>query len=251
MSELQSDKSNLGVKVADLTKDKELKSKKISDLQNHFNLLTSSYVALKKKLEEDFGDTYLDLPIGQSSGVVSHANDEPPQAPHVSATILNAQEEAVEKGQLFFKRNSNQNASWDEPSITTNDLEVVHFRDTFGDRSGIASWGFHDPLKMWIVMQKSGNSELYRDSHIFSSLTRVDLTELSRAPFSNLTNNPQVTQFKHFLEDQVKTAFLSIQTAQFVIFEHPDILDPKTDKPLQVVMWPATKQVKQFPVLQS
>ena len=58
VSELLSDKSNLGVKVADLTKDKELKSKQISDLQDHYNMLTSSYCALKKKLEEDFGDKY-------------------------------------------------------------------------------------------------------------------------------------------------------------------------------------------------
>ena len=162
----------------------------------------------------------------------------------MSATILNAQEEAVEKGQLLFKRNPNQNASWDEPSITMTDLEVVRFRDTFGDRSGIVSWGFHDPLKMWIVLRKSGNSELYKDSHDFSSLTRVDLTELSRASFSNLTNNPQVTQFKYFSKDQVKRGFPTMETTKSMIFEHPDIVDPKTDKLLQVVMWPATKQVK-------
>ena len=94
---------------------------------------------------------------------------------------------------------------------------------------------------MWTVLRKSGNSEHYRDSHDFSSWTRVDLSELSRAPFSNLTNNPQATQFKHFLEDQVKKAFPAMKTVDSVIVEHSDIIDPKTNKPLQVVMWLATK----------
>ena len=149
--ELQSDKSSLGVQVAKLTKDKKVKSKQISDLQDHFNLLTSSYFSLKKKLEEDFGDKYqtsaeehkinlhvqafpVDLPVGQSSSVASHADDEPPQAPHVTETIRRDQDEEVKKGKLFFKRNPNQNASWDEPLITVTDLEVIRFRDTFGDQ---------------------------------------------------------------------------------------------------------------------
>ena len=98
VSELQSDNSKLGMQVADLTKDKDLKSKQISDLQDHFNLLTSSYFELKKKLEEDLGDKYqtsadeykinlhvqafpVSLPTGQTSGAVNRVEDEPPQAP--------------------------------------------------------------------------------------------------------------------------------------------------------------------------
>ncbi|CAI9270423.1 unnamed protein product [Lactuca saligna] len=99
VSELQFDKSSLRVKVAELTKDKKLKSKQISDLQDHFNLLTSRYFELKKYLEEDLGDKYqtsveerrinlhvqafpVDLPVGQSSGTASCGNDAPPLAPH-------------------------------------------------------------------------------------------------------------------------------------------------------------------------
>ena len=64
-------------------------------------------------------------------------------------------------------------------------------------------------------------------------------------------NDPQVTQFNHFLDDQVKKGSPSMPTAESVIFEHSDVFEPSTDKPLQVVMWPAIKQVKQFPVLQG
>ena len=79
----------------------------------------------------------------------------------------------------------------------------------------------------------------------------MDLAELSRSPFSNPSDNPQATQFKHFLEDQVKKGFPSMKTVESVIKHYPDVIDPKTGHPLQVVMWPATNQVKQIPVLQS
>ncbi|CAI9265587.1 unnamed protein product [Lactuca saligna] len=128
VSKLQSDKSSLGVQVAELKKDKKLKSKQISDLKDHFNLLTSSYFELKKKLEEDFGDKYqtsveeqritlhvqafpVDVPVGQSSGTASRGDDAPPLAPHIVETICRDQDEEETKGQLLFKRNSNLNAS--------------------------------------------------------------------------------------------------------------------------------------------
>ena len=88
------------MQVVDLLKDKALKSKQITDLQDHFNLLTSSCFELKKKLEEDFSDKYqtsadeykinlhtqafpVTMPTGQTLGVVDHVEDEPSQAPHV------------------------------------------------------------------------------------------------------------------------------------------------------------------------
>lgn len=115
----------------------------------------------------------------------------------------------------------------------------------------MAAWGFHDVLRLWIIIRKSGNSELYKDIHAFSSLTKVDLAELSQAPFINLLNNSQVSQFKFFLDEQVKKGFPTMPTAESVILEHPDVFEASSDKPLQVVMWPPTKQVKQFPIAQG
>ena len=42
-----------------------------------------------------------------------------------------------------------------------------------------------------------------------------------------------------------------METVESVIKKYPDDIDPKTGNPLQVVMWPATNQVKQFPMLQD
>ena len=49
----------------------------------------------------------------------------------------------------------------------------------------------------------------------------------------------------------MKKGFPSIKIVESVIKHCPDIIDPKTGHPLQVVMWSATNQVKQIPVLQS
>ena len=98
---------------------------------------------------------------------------------------------------------------------------------------------------------KSGNTEFYKDVHDFHSWTRVDLSELSKAPFANPSQNPKATQFKLFLEDQVVKGFPSMKTAESIIKIYPSVLDPKTDLPLRTGMWPATSQVKQIHVLQN
>ncbi|KAL7597760.1 hypothetical protein Lser_V15G25577 [Lactuca serriola] len=154
---------------------KVIKSKQISELQDHFNLLTSSYFNLKKKLEKDSGNKYktsadehkIDLhsqahliavPTAQTSRVVNRFTEEFAHAPHILEIIRDRQEKAAKKGQILFKRSSDKNASGNRSTVTVTDLESVRFRDTYGDRSGIISWGFHDPLKMWIVRRKSGNT---------------------------------------------------------------------------------------------
>lgn len=78
-----------------------MKTKQISDLQKHFNLLTSSYFDLKKKLEEELGDKFktsadesrINLHIqahpivtsAPTSRVVNRFEEEPSQAPSVVA----------------------------------------------------------------------------------------------------------------------------------------------------------------------
>ena len=42
-----------------------------------------------------------------------------------------------------------------------------------------------------------------------------------------------------------------MKTVESVIKHYPDVIDPKTGHPLQVVMWPATNQVKHIPMLQD
>ena len=62
---------------------------------------------------------------------------EPVQAPNDVKHAKLAK--AAEKGQLLFKRSSDQNAPGDQPKITITDLEEKRFRVVDGDRSGIIS----------------------------------------------------------------------------------------------------------------
>ena len=89
---------------------------------------------------------------------MNRLEEEPAHAPHVVEIIRDKQANATEK-----------NAPGSQSTITVTNLDAVRFRDTYGDRSGIVSWGFHDPLKMWIIRRKSGNTKLYKDCHDFNT----------------------------------------------------------------------------------
>ncbi|CAI9298380.1 unnamed protein product [Lactuca saligna] len=121
VSKLQYDKTYLSGQLAEFKKDKKFKSKQISDLQEHFNLLTSSYIELKKKLEADLGDKYkataeeqrfnlhvqafpVDVPIGQSSGTAERIAVDPPVAPHIQEIIRKGQEDDTERGEIVVQK---------------------------------------------------------------------------------------------------------------------------------------------------
>ena len=111
-------------------------------------------------------------------------------------------------------------------------------------------WGFHDKLNMWLVKRKIGNPEYYKDIHYFCSWTKVDLTELSEAPFHNPSKDPQGTDFKLFLENQVKRKFDGMKTAESFVKRDKNVLDPRTNEPMKIVTWPPTKQMKEIPIIQ-
>ena len=102
-------------------------------------------------------------------------------------------------------------------------------------------WGYHADLNMWLVKIKFGALEYYKDAQDFCSWTKIDLTELSNAPFHNPSKDPQATNFKFFLEKQVKENFSGMKTAESLIRKDKDVLDPRTNEPIKIVLWPATK----------
>ena len=73
-------------------------------------------------------------------------------------------------------------------------------------------WGFHDKLDIWVVKRKTENWEYYRHKNNFGSWKKVDLTELANAHFYNPSNDPLGSDFKRFLENQVKRKFDGMKT---------------------------------------
>ena len=136
-----------------------------------------------------------------------------------------AAEKSTDKNKWLFKRSVDHKAPWDRPRVTFTDLSTQTFRDVYGDRSGSISWRFHDTHDMFMVRRKSGNNEFYKDAHDFNSFTKVDLIELSKAPFSNPSKNPKASKFKSFLEDQVAKGFPSMKTAESFVAVHKYVLE--------------------------
>ncbi|KAL7602938.1 hypothetical protein Lser_V15G19704 [Lactuca serriola] len=156
VADLQTENIKLSNQVADHLKENAQKSKQITDLHTHFGLLTASYYDLKKTLEEEFGDKFKssisepkiylpnqDAPVvpppTKSTRVVNRFEKEPVQAPHIVELKRARQGKDVEKGQLLFEKNSDQNAPVNQPEITVTDIGENRFRDIYGDRSEIVS----------------------------------------------------------------------------------------------------------------
>ena len=120
--------------------------------------------------------------------------------------------------------------------------------EKYGDRSGIRMWGYDKSRKLWIVKRNSGKIEYYDKKVAFTSWTKVDLSELSNAPFYNPTKDNAAWNFKRFLENQVKQGFPNMSTAESVLKKDRGRRDPQTGKRLKKVVWPATAKVKLIPM---
>ena len=109
-------------------------------------------------------------------------------------------------------------------------------------------WGFQDDLDLWVVKKNHGNTEYYQDTHDFFSWTKVELTELSEAPFQNPSKDPKAFNFKRFLERQVKENFTGMKTADSLIRRDQEVLDPRTNEPMKIALWPPTKQLNEISI---
>ncbi|CAI9269869.1 unnamed protein product [Lactuca saligna] len=61
------------------------------------------------------------------------------------------------------------------------------------------------------------------------SWTKVDLIELVEAPFHNPSNDPHGTNFKLFLENQIKKKFDGMTTAESFVKKTKGVIDPSTN----------------------
>ncbi|CAH1428595.1 unnamed protein product [Lactuca virosa] len=199
----------LDVRVSDLEKENLEKSAQISVLQLNFGALSAGYFDLKNKLISEFGDKFKtssgetsavetspsapaqssqqdpldDPPPVRTTHIVDRFEVEPAQAnPRVTLKLVQRRVSSQKKGKWLFMKNSDKNVRGNQPQLTVTDLQKKRFGNKYGDRSGILMWGFHDKLNIWVVKRKSGNTEHYKHKNDFSSWTRVDLTELSKAP---------------------------------------------------------------------
>ncbi|CAI9276288.1 unnamed protein product [Lactuca saligna] len=176
------------------------------------------------------GDLPIDPPPSRTTTIVNTFEKEP-EGNRVRITIKQGKRTvtANKSEGLLFMKNSNENRKAKDPVLTVTDLKKRKFGDEYGDRSGMRMWGYEPESKLWAVKRNSGHSEHYKNIHDFHSRTKVDLSELSRAPFHNPSNNQSATNFHQFLIRQVRDNFPSMKTTKAMIVKDKDIFDPETN----------------------
>ncbi|CAI9289168.1 unnamed protein product [Lactuca saligna] len=267
----------LSAHIFELREKDEEKTKQINDLQTSLGSVLANYFNLKNVLYDAFGEKVKAL-FQQPHGVVDPpsvqsppATDDLPVNPPAprTTTIVNRFEKepegsrariTIKQGKrivtanqsegLLLMKSSNENRKTRDHVLTVTDLKKRKFGDEYGDRTGIRMWAFDPMTNLWVVKRKSGASECYKSTDDFNSWTKIDLAELSRAPFHNPSEDPSATNFKRFLDRQVKENFPSIKTAKALYRKDKDVLDPESGKPMKIILWPAIKKQKEIPIPQ-
>ncbi|CAI9304503.1 unnamed protein product [Lactuca saligna] len=263
--------------IEELRAKDEEKTKQIKDLQMSLGSVTASYFNLKNASYDTFGNRVKVLfqqPHGIDDPPIAHshsASDDLPFNPPAprKTTVVNRFEKELEGSRaritikegkrtvtanqsedLLFMKNSNENRKAKDPVLTVMDLKKRKFGNEFGDRSRIRMWAFDPETNLWVVKRNLGTSEFYKSSHDFNSWTKIDLAELSRAPFHNPSEDPSASNFKRFLDKQVKENFPKMKTARALYRKDKEVLDPESGEPMKIILWPATKQHKEIHIPQ-
>ena len=97
---------------------------------------------------------------------------------------------------------------------------------------------------MWVVKRNFRIPKYYQSIHDFNSWTKVDLAELSRAPFHNPLQDPSASNFKRFLDRQVRENFSKMKTAKALYRKDKAVIDPESGEPMKIILWLIIKQLK-------
>ena len=140
-----------------------------------------------------------------STGQASHAQMPPrytvPPPPDASldAYLASGPQNAVER-RTKQKKLDEQKKLWAENMIIRNITQTASdepqpygyvrigrkcYANKYGDSSGIKMWGYDIDTNLWVVKRNSGNVEHYDKKVDFHTWTKIDLTELTQAPFLN------------------------------------------------------------------
>ncbi|KAJ0569605.1 hypothetical protein HanHA300_Chr05g0168171 [Helianthus annuus] len=117
------------------------------------------------------------------------------------------------------------------------DVSDSHY-DKVGNKSGIVCWGFDHDRKMWWIKRKIGIVEYYSKPGQFQSLTKVDLSMLANAPYTDDKR-------------EVERGFPSMKTEESILKPAPRVRDPRTHRQMKIVVWPPTDKEKTIPLVKK
>ncbi|KAL7595519.1 hypothetical protein Lser_V15G29441 [Lactuca serriola] len=208
---------NLDIRISKLKKEDSQQSKQISDLQLNLGALTAGFFDLENKFVSEFGDKFKTSAFSdkfKTSATEAFQDNISPSVPAPASQDVSHQTSGTRivdcfdkesasadprlimkqaQGKLLFKKNSDKNIRGDRPQLSVTELDRKRFKTKYGDRTRIKVWGFSAEKNIWVIKRSSGSVEYYKHQNDFCSWTKIDLTELSNAPFHNPSNDPRGT----------------------------------------------------------
>ena len=106
---------------------------------------------------------------------------------------------------------------------------------------------------MWFIKRKRNlmqtqRLEYYRTMHAFQSLTKTDLRELAKAPFSNPDDDLHATQFMNFVVQSARNDFANWKTSKPIIKKCYGVYAKDTIRHLKNALSPRTDHITVIPL---
>ncbi|KAJ0796128.1 hypothetical protein HanPI659440_Chr04g0158581 [Helianthus annuus] len=257
---LEQDSIHKDAKIIQLEDTIVKKDQQIEQLQGDVSLLFNIVYDLRGKLEKKFGQEFSD-PTDVENRRKAMAKDDAERSAamekyftRVTDPVADREkaERLKKKRELVILKNKNANPDDEDAHATHHLMDVGEtLYDKVGNRSGVVSWGYDHDRKRWWIKRKVGPVEWYKRSGQFQSFTKVDLTDLSNAPYVDDKPGGPGYAFFERLKREVAKGFPSMRTADSIVKPAKGIRDPYTNKRMKIVHWPATDKEKTIPLVRK
>ncbi|KAJ0652892.1 hypothetical protein HanOQP8_Chr15g0577371 [Helianthus annuus] len=236
------------------------KNQQIEQLQGDVTLLFNMVYDLRGKLEKKFGNEFSD-PTDVENRRKAFEKDDAERSDAMEQYFKRvvdpiADKEKAErirkKREFVILKNRNLNPDDDDAQATHHLMDVGEtIYDQVGNRSGVVSWGFDHDRKRWWIKRKVGPVEWYKHPGQFQSFTKVDLTDLSKAPYVDDKPGGPGYLFFERLKREVLKGFPSMRTAESIVKPAKGVRDSYTHKRMKIVHWPVTDKEKVIPLVRK
>ncbi|KAJ0810265.1 hypothetical protein HanPI659440_Chr01g0025111 [Helianthus annuus] len=236
------------------------KNQQIEQLQGDVSLLFTMIYDLRGKLEKKIGQESSDPTEVENRRKAFEKDEAEKNAAmeqyfkRVTDPVADREkaERIKKKRELVILKNKNLNPDDDDAHATHHLIDVGEtLYDQVGNRSGVVSWGFDHDRKRWWIKRKVGPVEWYKHAGQFQSFTKVDLTELSKAPYVDDKPGGPGHMFFERLKREVLHNFPSMCTAESFVKPIKGVRDPFTKKRMKIVHWPVTDKEKTIPLVKK
>ncbi|KAF5805894.1 hypothetical protein HanXRQr2_Chr05g0214801 [Helianthus annuus] len=238
------------------------KNQQIEQLQGDVSLLFNMVYDLRGKLEKKFGNEFSDPKDVENRRKAFDKDDAERSASMekyfervIDPIAEKEKAERIKKKREFVilkNKNLNPDDDDDDAQATHHLMDVGEtLYDKVGNGSGVVSWGFDHDRRRWWIKRKVGPVEWYKAPAQFQTFTKIDLTNLSNAPYVDDKPGGRGHLFYERLKREVLRGFPSMHTAESLVKPVKGVRDPYTNKRMKVVHWPATDKEKVIPLVRK